>query len=265
MATALETIRLEKSGGAARITLDRPDSLNAWVPELGHELLDTVRSLRDDPEVRAVAITGAGRAFSSGADLKASRQTTDDGAPDLSSGLREIYNPVIEAIAETPKPYVASVNGPAVGIGCSLALACDLVIAAESAFFMLAFVRVGLVPDGGALLHVAQRVGLTRAMEMALRATRVPAPEAAEWGLINEVVPDDRLTAATDELLGELASGPTVAYGNIKRLARRGALEGLVAQLAAEAEMQQQQGETSDYREGVEAFKQKRDPAFTGG
>jgi 2-(1,2-epoxy-1,2-dihydrophenyl)acetyl-CoA isomerase len=264
LSDSYENIKLERSGGVATITLDRPDSLNAWTPDLGTELLDAVRALAEDDEVRAVAITGAGRAFSSGADLKASRRQTDDGNPDMSSGLKEIYNPIIEAVTATPKPYVASVNGAAAGIGCSLALACDLIVAAESSFFLLAFVRVGLVPDGGSLFHVAARVGLTRAIEMAMRGQRVPAPTALEWGLINELVPDDQLKSRTDELLAELAAGPTVSYGNIKRLARSGALAGLVEQMDLEAELQQVQGETSDYQEGVTAFKEKRDPKFTG-
>ena len=264
MSDAYENIKLERSGGTATITLDRPDSLNAWTPDLGDELLSAVRDLADDSGVRAVGITGAGRAFSSGADLKASRRTMEDGSPDMSSGLREIYNPIIEAITATPKPYVASVNGAAAGIGCSLALACDLIVAAESSFFLLAFVRVGLIPDGGSLFHVAARVGLTRAVEMAMRGQRVPAPTALDWGLINEVVPDDQLQSRTGELLAELAAGPTVSYGNIKRLARSGAVAGLAEQLDLEADLQQVQGSTSDYQEGVAAFKEKREPRFSG-
>ena len=261
---ATQTVLLERSGGTAMITLNRPDSLNAWTPDLGHELMDAVKSVADDAEVRAIGITGAGRAFSSGADLKADRRTTDDGKPDMSTGLREIYNPIIEAITATPKPFVASVNGAAAGIGCSLALACDLIVAAESSFFLLAFVRVGLVPDGGSLFHVASRVGLTRAIEMAMRGTRVPALQAAEWGLINQAVPDDQLESTTQELLAELAAGPTVSYGNIKRLARSGAVAGIAEQLDLEAQLQQIQGETADYQEGVAAFKEKRPPRFTG-
>ena len=264
MAGDYQTIIVERSGGIARITLNRPDSLNAWNAEFGQELGSAVADLSADAAVRAVGITGAGRAFSSGADLKGERSQTDDGMPDLSSGLREIYNPVIEAIGAAPKPFVASVNGAAAGIGCSLALACDQIIAAESAFFLLAFVRVGLVPDGGSVLQVAARVGLTRASEMALRGERVPAATAADWGLINAVVPDERLAAATDELLTELASGPTVAHGNIKRLLRFGALARLTEQLAMEADLQQEQAGTHDYGEGVAAFREKRPPEFTG-
>jgi 2-(1,2-epoxy-1,2-dihydrophenyl)acetyl-CoA isomerase len=261
---AYEHIIVDRSNGTATIILNRPDSLNAWMADFGNELLDAVGTLADDDDVRAIGVTGAGRAFSSGADLKAERKQTADGKPDMSSGLREIYNPIIEKITETPKPYVASVNGAAAGIGCSLALACDLIVAAESAFFLLAFVRVGLVPDGGSLFHAAARMGMTRAMEMAMRGRRIPAPQALEWGLINEVVPDGELASATRSLLDELAAGPTVSYGNIKKLARSGALAGLAEQMDLEAATQQIQGETNDYEEGVAAFREKRDPRFTG-
>ncbi len=148
-----ETVKLEVSGGAARVVLNRPDSLNSWNEQFGRELLEVVREVSADDAVRAVMITGAGRAFSSGADLKEQR-SGDDGLPDLSQRLKEIYHPIILGIREMPKPVIAAVNGPAVGIGCSLALDCDLVLAAESAYFLLAFVNIGLVPrrrlDGAA-------------------------------------------------------------------------------------------------------------------
>ena len=153
-----ETVKLEVSGGAARVVLNRPDSLNSWNEQFGRELLEVVREVSADDAVRAVMITGAGRAFSSGADLKEQR-SGDDGLPDLSQRLKEIYHPIILGIREMPKPVIAAVNGPAVGIGCSLALDCDLVLAAESAYFLLAFVNIGLVPDGGstALLPARDR------------------------------------------------------------------------------------------------------------
>ena len=184
----------------ARITLNRPDSLNAWNEELGRDLAAALDRARED-DVRAVLITGAGRAFSSGADLGEQRAGTEGRAvPDLSARLRELYNPIILAIRELPKPVVAAVNGPAAGIGCALALACDLIVAAESSFFLLAFVNIGLVPDGGATATVPARIGAARAAEMAMLGERVPAPTALEWGLINRVVPDDELDAAADTL-----------------------------------------------------------------
>jgi 2-(1,2-epoxy-1,2-dihydrophenyl)acetyl-CoA isomerase len=163
-----------------------------------------------------------------------------------------------------PKPVLAAVNGPAAGIGCSLALACDLVVAAESAFFLLAFINIGLVPDGGSTAIIPARVGGARAAEMALLGERVPAPKALEWGLINRVVPDADLEDDAELLLGHLAGGPTRAYANAKRLLNRTLYRDFAGQLDAEAEAQREQGATSDFIEGVLAFAEKRPPRFTG-
>ena len=261
---AYETITLEIADGAARLTLNRPDSLNAWDEQFGRELLDAVRSVSGDDAVRAVMITGAGRAFSSGADLREQRTGVDGEPPDLSSRLRELYNPVILGVREMPKPVLAAVNGPAAGIGCSLALACDLIVAAESAFFLLAFVNIGLVPDGGVSATVPARAGAARAAEMALLGERVPASTALDWGLINRVVPDAELEPAASVLLAHLAGGPTRAYANAKRLLNRALYPDLADQLDAEAEAQREQGLTADFVEGVLAFAEKRPPRFSG-
>jgi len=217
-----------------------------------------------DEAVRAVLITGAGRAFSSGADLREQRAGVDGEPPDLSQRLRELYNPVILGVREMPKPVLAAVNGPAAGIGCSLALACDLIVAAESAFFLLAFVNIGLVPDGGVTAIIPARAGAARAAEMALLGERVPAAQALEWGLVNRVVPDDELEATSSALLERLAGGPTRAYANAKRLLNRTLYAGLPEQLDAEAEAQREQGLTGDFVEGVLAFAEKRPPSFSG-
>jgi 2-(1,2-epoxy-1,2-dihydrophenyl)acetyl-CoA isomerase len=259
-----ETVKLERADGAARITLNRPDSLNSWNEQLGRELLDAVSTVAGDDAVRAVLITGAGRAFSSGADLGEQRGGAEGGAPDLSARLRETYHPILLGVREMPKPVLASVNGPAAGIGCSLALACDLVLAAESAFFLLAFINIGLVPDGGSTALVPARIGAARAAEMALLGERLPAPTALEWGLINRVVADAELEGAADALLARLAAGPTRAYANAKRLLNRTQYAGLAEQLDAEAEAQREQGATADFAEGVLAFAEKRPPRFTG-
>jgi len=258
-----ETVKLEVADGAARITLNRPDSLNAWNEQFGLELREAVASVAGDDAVRAVLITGAGRAFSSGADLREQR-AADGEAPDLSARLREVYHPILLDVREMPKPVLAAVNGPAAGIGCSLALACDLVVAAESAFFLLAFIHVGLVPDGGSTAIVPARIGAARAAEMALLGERVPAPRALEWGLINRVVADAELEGATDALLAHLTGGPTRAYANAKRLLNRTLYPDLAGQLDAEAEAQREQGQTTDFVEGVLAFAEKRPPRFTG-
>ena len=257
-------VSVEVAERVARITLNRPDSLNAWNEELGRDLVAALDRARED-DVRAVLITGAGRAFSSGADLGEQRAGTEGPAvPDLSARLRELYNPIILAIRELPKPVVAAVNGPAAGIGCALALACDLIVAAESSFFLLAFVNIGLVPDGGATATVPARIGAARAAEMGMLGERIPAPTALEWGLINRIVPGDDLGAAADTLAAPLAGGPKIAYGRIKELLNRSLYPGLPGQLDAEAAAQSEQGRTADFIEGVLAFSEKRPPRFTG-
>jgi len=258
------TIDVTREDSAARILLNRPEALNAWNEQFGKDLLDAVTALTDDKSVRAVLITGAGRGFSSGADLKEQRSTTDDGLPDLSARLKEIYHPIITGLREMPKPVVAAVNGPAVGIGCSLALAADLIVAAESAYFLLAFVNIGLVPDGGSTAFLPARVGYARAAEMAMLGERVPAEQALEWGLINRVVPDDDLEGAAEALLELLAQGPTLSYAGAKKLLNRRMYAGLAEQLDAEAEAQREQGNSKDFVEGVLAFAEKRPPNFTG-
>jgi 2-(1,2-epoxy-1,2-dihydrophenyl)acetyl-CoA isomerase len=258
-----ETIDLQVSEGAARIVLDRPDSLNSWNEPFGNDLLDAVRTVSEDEAVRVVMITGAGRAFSSGADLKEDR-SGDDGLPDLSKRLKELYHPILTGIREMPKPVIAAVNGPAVGIGCSLALDCDLILAAESSYFLLAFVNIGLVPDGGSTAIVPARAGLARATEMGMLGEKVPAEQALEWGLVNRVLPDDELLPEAERLLERLAGGPTRSYANFKKLLNRRVYADFEGQLEAEADAQREQGQTSDFIEGVTAFVQKRPPKFTG-
>jgi 2-(1,2-epoxy-1,2-dihydrophenyl)acetyl-CoA isomerase len=258
-----ETIDVRIEGAAATIELNRPEQLNAWNLQLGEELLEATRGLAADDAVRAVMITGAGRAFSSGADLKEER-SADDGLPDLGERLKSLYNPIILEVREMEKPVVAGVNGPAVGVGCALALACDLLIAAESAYFLLAFVNIGLVPDGGSSATVPARAGFARAAEMAMLGERVPAEQALEWGLVNRVVADEDLAGEAIALRDRLAAGPTRSYANTKKLLNRRLLAGLDSQLDAEADFQTQQGHTADFVEGVLSFVQKRDANFTG-
>jgi len=261
--TALVLVGLRD--GVATVTLNRPEALNAWTPELGRELLGVLLGLADDPAARVVVVTGGGRAIPAGADVKNKRELTPEGDPDLSTRLREIYNPIVLALRTMPKPAVAAVNGVAAGLGCSLALACDLIVAAESAYFLQAFVRLGVVPDAGAAYHLAARVGPARAAELTMLGERLPAARALEWGVVNRVVPDDELGAAVGELATRLAQGPTVALGNIKRvLDGPGGLDALRAQLEHEATLQQQHATTADYAEGVAAFSEKRPARFVG-
>ena len=261
----METVILERRGGELRITLNRPDTMNAWSKQFGQELRAAVEEAARDDAVRAVTITGAGRAFSSGADLKAGFDPTPEGHPDVESVLHEIYHPIITGLRRLPKPVLAAVNGPAVGIGASLALASDLIVARESAYFLLAFVNIGLVPDGGSSLLLPERVGLARATEMAMLGERIPAPKALEWGLINRVVPDDGFEQAIDDLAAKLATGPTKAYAGIKLQLNSWLFGRMAEQLDLEASLQQQSAASGDFLEGVQAFLEKRPAAFGGG
>ncbi|HEX5618855.1 MAG TPA: enoyl-CoA hydratase-related protein [Solirubrobacteraceae bacterium] len=260
----METVKTETRGGELRITLNRPDVMNAWDKQFGEELLATLQEAAADDAVRAVTITGAGRGFSSGADLRAGFDLTDDGKPDVQRRLHEIYHPIIVTIRRMPKPVLAAVNGPAVGIGCSLALVADLIVAKESAYFLLAFINIGLVPDGGSSLLVPERVGLARATEMAMLGERIGARQALEWGLINRVTADEEFESTVDELAAKLAGGPTAAYAGAKRQFNEWLFARMDAQLELEASIQQQAAASGDFLEGVQAFLEKRPAAFEG-
>jgi 2-(1,2-epoxy-1,2-dihydrophenyl)acetyl-CoA isomerase len=259
-----ETIEYRLSDGVAWLTLSRPEALNAWTLQLGDELTRTLDDVAGDPAVRVVVLTGAGRAFSSGADLRAEGTTTPEGTPDLQTELREVYNPLILRVRTMPKPVIAAVNGPAVGIGCSLALASDLIVAARSAYFLMAFVNIGLSLDGGASQTLVARVGHARAFEIAYFGERITADKAASWGLINEVVEDSELQAAVTALGGRLAAGPPGSYAAIKRTINDRAYGGFAELLDLEATVQHERAQSKDFAEGVLAFLQKRPPKFTG-
>lgn len=259
-----ETVTWEQRGGVGRIVLNRPETLNAWDTQLGLDLRAAVERAADE-SVRAVLVTGAGRGFSSGADLKAGfEETAEDGMPDIRGRLHDVYHPIIVGLRTMEKPVVAAVNGPAAGIGASLAFACDLVLAAESAFFQLAFVNIGLMPDGGSTLFVPACVGKARAFEMALLAERIPAERALEWGLVNAVHPEAELMEAADALVERLATGPTRAYGSAKRALNAMIYQRLDEQLDLEAELQHALGRSEDFVEGGMAFVQKRPAEFKG-
>jgi 2-(1,2-epoxy-1,2-dihydrophenyl)acetyl-CoA isomerase len=259
-----EFIRTAKDGGVAHLELNRPEALNAWTPEMGRELLDALHEASADSSVRAVLLTGAGRAFSAGADVKRARDVLPNGDLDLSSWLRDIYNPCVLAVREMPKPVVAALQGAAAGLGASLALASDLVVAGESSYLLFAFVNIAVMPDAGALRFLAERVGLTRAAEIAMLGERLPAAKALEWGLVNRVVADDTVYAEGMALAQRLAGGPTLALANIKRTLNETSQADLAAQLAIEAERQQTHGGSFDYQEGRTAFIEKRKAQFQG-
>jgi 2-(1,2-epoxy-1,2-dihydrophenyl)acetyl-CoA isomerase len=260
-----ETVIWEQSGGVGRVTLNRPQTLNAWTAEFGEELKQVVTGDAADDSVRAVLITGAGRGFSSGADLKAGFDPhPDDGRPDVKKELVDVYHPVIAGIRRLPKPVIAAVNGPAVGIGASLAFACDLVLAGESAYFGLAFVNIGLMPDGGSTLFVPAAVGKARAFQMALLGERIPAQQALDWGLVNYVHKDDRLMGEANALAEHLARGPTRSYAGSKQALNQMLYPNMDAQLDLEADLQHELARSDDFLEGASAFVEKRTPQFAG-
>jgi 2-(1,2-epoxy-1,2-dihydrophenyl)acetyl-CoA isomerase len=259
-----ETVNLYRRGGGAKLELNRPERMNAWSDQFSADLLAAIKEVTDDPGVRAVAITGAGRAFSSGADLKDAVERGHDGKFDVYQMLTERYHPIITGIRRMPKPVLAAVNGPAAGIGLSLALACDLVIAAESAYFMLAFVNIGLVPDGGSSVFVPSRVGFARAAELAMLGERLGAGKALDWGLINQVWPDAEFGSRADALLDRLAAGATRSYAGTKRQLNQWLYQQMDAQLEFEAGIQREMAATGDFAEGLAAFNDKRPPRFGG-
>ena len=264
----LETVELRAQDGVAWVTLNRPQALNAWNRQLGLDLRAAVEHVSADDAVRAVVVAGAGRAFSSGADLKdvsgREEERTPEGRPDLYRVLTERYHPIITGIREMGKPVIASVGGPAVGIGLSLALSCDLIVAAESAYFLLAFVNIGLAPDGGSSMLVPERIGLARATEMAMLGERIAAAQALDWGLVNRVVPDDRLVDEVQALAMRLANGPTRVYDAVKRQLNHWEMSRMAEQLELEARIQQEMADGDDFAEGVAAFAEKRAPHFSG-
>jgi 2-(1,2-epoxy-1,2-dihydrophenyl)acetyl-CoA isomerase len=259
-----ETLKWEEADGVGRLTLNRPETLNAWIPDFGRELKEVIQGEASADSVRAVLVTGAGRGFSSGADLKAGFEPADDGMPDVRRHLHEYYHPAIAGVRHLDKPVIAAVNGPAVGIGASFAFACDLVLAGESAYFGLAFVNIGLMPDGGSTLFVPAAVGKARAFQMALLGERIPAERALDWGLVNYVHPDDRLMEEAEALARKLATGPTRSYAGSKRALNKMLYPDLEGQLELEAELQHALARSRDFTEGVSAFVEKRDPAFQG-
>jgi 2-(1,2-epoxy-1,2-dihydrophenyl)acetyl-CoA isomerase len=253
-----DLVIVETLDGICRITLNRPEVMNALNRPMRVAL---TAALRAGWASRVIVLTGAGRGFCSGQDLTDAQGLDTAG---FEATLNDEYVPMIRAIVDAPVPVIAAVNGVAAGAGANLALACDLVIACESASFIQAFARIGLIPDAGGTSFLPRRVGLQRAMGAALLAEPVAARQAADWGMIWEAVPDDRLAEVVAARAGHLAAGPTGAYAALKQ-ALRGAFEtDLEAQLALEARLQGQCGASADFREGVAAFQEKRRPRFSG-
>ena len=258
------SVQTERDGAVTTITLNRPEAMNAANTELRDGLREAVEQAAADPRTRAVILTGAGKAFCSGADLKSGFEPAEDGMPDIHTALHDHFHPIITGLRTMPKPVISAVNGPAVGIGISFALAGDLVLAAESSYFMLAFVNIGLVPDGGSSFLIPERIGFARATEMAMLGEKVPAPKALEWGLINRVHPDDEFADEVEALMDRLAAGPTASYPGTKRQLNARVYLGMAEQLELEAAIQEEMAASEDFLEGVTAFVEKRGARFQG-
>ena len=257
---AYETIIYEKENGVATMTLNRPQALNAFVPQMNKDIIDALKAGERDPEVRCFMITGAGRAFCAGQDLKG---RTPDQKGSLGASLREKYNPMIRQIRQMEKIVIAAVNGVAAGAGCNFALACDLRVASEDAKFIQSFVRVGLAPDSGGSFILPRLVGLSKAMELLLLGETVDAHEAQRIGLVAKVFPTAEFSDSARKLAERIAGAPR-GIGLIKRAVNHATLPSLESDLEYEACLQEIAGRSSDYDEGVRAFLEKRTPTFTG-
>ena len=258
-----ETVLVETHGDWMQITLNRPDKLNCLNKSM-HLALRAALQQAHDQAARAVLITGAGRGFCAGQDLGDRRPGTSDWPPDLQQTLNDYFNPIIKLITSLPAPVICAVNGVAAGAGMSIALACDMVLAADSASFIQSFSKIGLVPDAGSSWILPRRVGMARAMGLALTATPLSAADAEAWGLIWKRYEDDALLQAARAMAEQLASGPTAAFASTKMLMQRAATADIETQLDHEARAQKLCATSTDYTEGVRAFLDKRAPRFTG-
>jgi 2-(1,2-epoxy-1,2-dihydrophenyl)acetyl-CoA isomerase len=264
---AAATVLVARDGGVATLALNRPEKLNSLNEAMHRELRAALEACARDEGVRAILLTGAGRAFCAGQDLGDRAMGGDGaaaGAPDLGDTLERLYNPLVRLIRGTEKPVVCAVNGVAAGAGANLALACDIVLAARSASFIQAFAGIGLVPDSGGTFFLPRLVGDARARGLALLGERLAAEQAAEWGLIWRCVEDDELPEEAGALAERLASGPTRGLGLTKRALNASSANGLDAQLDLERDLQREAGRTEDYAEGVRAFLEKRPAGFRG-
>ncbi|MDO5528303.1 MAG: 2-(1,2-epoxy-1,2-dihydrophenyl)acetyl-CoA isomerase PaaG [Paracoccus sp. (in: a-proteobacteria)] len=262
--TGSSTVLAELSGGVLRVTLNRPDKLNAFNEEMHLALRAAIQRAHDEGEVRAVLLTGAGRGFCAGQDLGDRDPRRGGPAPDLGATLDKFYNPTLRLIRGLAKPVICAVNGVAAGAGANIALACDIVLAARSAKFIQAFSKIGLIPDAGGTFNLTHILGEPRAKALAMTAEPLPADTAADWGLIWKAIDDDRLMDEADALAARLAAGPTLGLGLTKMLIQDAATNSFDAQIDRERDSQRIAGRSRDYAEGVTAFLEKRAAKFTG-
>jgi 2-(1,2-epoxy-1,2-dihydrophenyl)acetyl-CoA isomerase len=259
------TVLVRKEDGVATLVLNRPHVYNAFNNQMSRELLEKLKEVNEDPDVRAVVLTGEGKAFCSGQDLNDRSAMQKLGEKiSLGESVRTRYNPIILTITRMEKPIIAAVNGVAAGAGCSLALACDMRFITPETRFVEAFVRIGLVPDSGSSYFLPRLVGLGRALEIAMTGRDVKAEEAFSIGMANRIVPAEKLLEETVAFAKQLAQGPTVAIRLTKQAVLRGMELRLEELLELEAELQEQAGQTEDFLEGVQAFTEKRKPVYRG-
>ncbi len=261
---AYENLILERHGALGKITLSRPERMNAMTRGFLTELRAALEELSADASVRVVVLTGTGRAFCAGQDLGEEALSEGERADAIAKSLDAYYHPVLMTLAEMPKPVIAMVQGIAAGAGCNLALACDLVVAGESASFLQAFTRIGLMPDCGGTWVLPRLVGTARAKALMLLAEELPAREAEAMGMIYRCLPDEALESGVTALAERLAQGPTKAYGLIKQALKDGGARGYAEQLDLERDLQAQAGASADFEEGLSAFMEKRKPLFKG-
>ena len=259
-----QTIRVDVRNAVGYLTFNRPKQLNSFNETMHQAVAQTLKAWSKDPAIRAVVISGEGRGFCAGQDLNDRVVDPNSASPDLGLSIEKYYNPMIKMITEMPKPVICAVNGVAAGAGANIALACDIVIAAKSASFIQAFCRLGLVPDSGGTWILPRLVGRAQAMGLAMLGDKIPAERAVQLGMIWQVVEDDQLTAEAEKLAEHLAKQPTYGLSLIKKAIHAAADNSLDEQLILERDLQRLAGRSSDYREGVQAFMQKRTPEYTG-
>ena len=259
-----DTIVTNKKDGGITIILNRPDQLNAFNEDQHHEFRSALELARDDETIRAILISGAGRAFCAGQDLGDRNPAKMSGPPDLGETIETFYNPLIRLIRAIPKPVICAVNGVAAGAGANIALSCDIVLAAKSAKFIQAFAKLGLVPDSGGTWFIPRLIGEARAKGIMMTGLPVSASQAENWGMIWKAVDDEDLMPEAAALLKHFADAPTFGLGLMKQTIHASAANNLDQQLDLERDMQSSAGHSADYAEGVAAFLEKRKPVFKG-